>query len=99
MKILEMVRNPSCCLGMCCFAFVTNAHISLAVTLCRNPLFAGYHNDHHYHYGYHVYVAAVVAKFDPERGMENFSKINLYIRDFANPSENDVHVTRTSFNR
>jgi len=24
----------------------------------------GFYNDHHFHYGYHIYAAAVVAKFD-----------------------------------
>lgn len=43
--------------------------------------------DHHYHYGYHVYAAAVVAKFDPAWGEKFFDEIMLYIRDFANPFE------------
>eukprot|EP00548_Thalassiothrix_antarctica_P007286 CAMPEP_0194136194 /NCGR_PEP_ID=MMETSP0152-20130528/6219_1 /TAXON_ID=1049557 /ORGANISM="Thalassiothrix antarctica, Strain L6-D1" /LENGTH=922 /DNA_ID=CAMNT_0038832747 /DNA_START=183 /DNA_END=2951 /DNA_ORIENTATION=+ len=49
----------------------------------------GYYNDHHYHYGYHVYAAAVVAKLDPSWGREHFDEVLLYIRDFANPSEDD----------
>jgi len=49
----------------------------------------GFYNDHHFHYGYHVYAAAVVAKFDPKWGKQHFEKILLYIRDYANPSEND----------
>lgn len=53
----------------------------------------GFYNDHHFHYGYHVYAAAVVAKFDPEWGKEYFDKILLYIRDYANPSENDGSFT------
>eukprot|EP00977_Amphora_coffeiformis_P011065 scaffold2651_cov171-Amphora_coffeaeformis.AAC.5 len=45
--------------------------------------------DHHYHYGYHVYAAAVVAKFDPAWGEKFFDEIMLYIRDFANPFEDE----------
>lgn len=53
----------------------------------------GFYNDHHFHYGYHVYTAAVVAKFDPKWGKEHFEKILLYIRDYANPSDNDGSFT------
>lgn len=53
----------------------------------------GYYNDHHFHYGYHVYAAATVAKFDPEWGKEYFDMILLYIRDYANPWESDQYFT------
>eukprot|EP00534_Pseudo-nitzschia_fraudulenta_P008314 CAMPEP_0201142448 /NCGR_PEP_ID=MMETSP0851-20130426/4120_1 /ASSEMBLY_ACC=CAM_ASM_000631 /TAXON_ID=183588 /ORGANISM="Pseudo-nitzschia fraudulenta, Strain WWA7" /LENGTH=1007 /DNA_ID=CAMNT_0047416093 /DNA_START=86 /DNA_END=3106 /DNA_ORIENTATION=- len=49
----------------------------------------GYYNDHHYHYGYHVYAAAVVARFDPSWGRKHFDEVLLYIRDFANPHDDD----------
>uniref|UniRef100_A0A7S2YTX3 glucan endo-1,3-beta-D-glucosidase n=1 Tax=Entomoneis paludosa TaxID=265537 RepID=A0A7S2YTX3_9STRA len=49
----------------------------------------GYYNDHHFHYGYHVYAAAAVAKLDPTWGKAHFEEILLYIRDFANPAEDD----------
>ena len=48
--------------------------------------------DHHYHYGYHVYAAAVVAKFDPAWGEKFFDEVMLYIRDFANPFEDEYFV-------
>ena len=51
----------------------------------------GYYNDHHYHYGYHVYAAAVAAKLDPEWGRKHFDEVLLYIRDFANPLEDDEY--------
>ena len=51
----------------------------------------GYYNDHHYHYGYHVYAAAVAAKFDPQWGRDHFEDVMLYIRDFANPFEDDKY--------
>ncbi|KAL3940620.1 MAG: hypothetical protein SGBAC_004876 [Bacillariaceae sp.] len=53
----------------------------------------GYYNDHHFHYGYHVYAAAVVAKYDPEWALLYFDKILLYIRDYANPWMNDEFFT------
>lgn len=49
----------------------------------------GYYNDHHYHYGYHIGEAAVVAKLDPEWGLKWFDHVMLYIRDIANPAAND----------
>lgn len=51
----------------------------------------GYYNDHHYHYGYHVYAAAVAAKLDPQWGRDHFEDVMLYIRDFANPFEDDKY--------
>jgi Glycosyl hydrolase family 81 C-terminal domain len=49
----------------------------------------GFYNDHHYHYGYHVGAAAVVAKLDPEWGLEWFDRVMLYVRDIANPNADD----------
>lgn len=50
---------------------------------------AGFYNDHHFHYGYHIYAAAVVAHFDPEWGRDNFEKVLMFVRDIANPSLDD----------
>lgn len=49
----------------------------------------GFYMDHHFHYGYHIYAAAVVAKYDPEWGREFFDRVLLYVRDIANPSPAD----------
>lgn len=49
----------------------------------------GYYNDHHFHYGYHIYAAAIVAKHRPEWGREYYDRVLLYIRDIANPSSED----------
>ena len=49
------------------------------------------YNDHHFHYGYHIYAAAVVAKHRPEWAREYFERILLYIRDIANPSADDTY--------
>ena len=51
----------------------------------------GFYNDHHFHYGYNVYAAAVVAKNDPVWAAENFDRVLLYIRDIANPSADDKY--------
>ena len=51
----------------------------------------GFYNDHHFHYGYHIYAAATVAYFDRDWGRKHFERVLLLIRDFANPSELDPH--------
>lgn len=43
----------------------------------------GYYNDHHFHYGYHVFAAAVAAKHDHDWGRTYFEKVMLYIRDIG----------------
>ena len=58
-----------------------------------------YHNrayvDHMFHYGYYVYAASVVAALDTDK--ENpwlpayVEKVNLLVRDIANPSLDDTH--------
>lgn len=51
----------------------------------------GWYNDHHYHYGYQIYAAAVVAKHRPEWGKEFYDRVLLYVRDIANPSRDDTY--------
>jgi endo-1,3(4)-beta-glucanase len=51
----------------------------------------GFYNDHHFHYGYHIYAAAVAAKFDPAWGRKMFDRIMLYVRDIANPTPDDPY--------
>jgi endo-1,3(4)-beta-glucanase len=51
------------------------------------------YNDHHFHYGYFVYTAAVVGHLDPawlEQG-SNKAWVNMLVRDFANPSADDPY--------
>ena len=47
---------------------------------------SGFYNDHHFHFGYHIYAAAVLAKFDPDWGIKFFQHVLLLVRDIANPS-------------
>ncbi|KAL7437974.1 hypothetical protein ACHAXM_005924 [Skeletonema potamos] len=51
----------------------------------------GFYNDHHFHYGYHIYAAAVVAKYRPEWGKRMYERVLMYIRDVANPSVDDKY--------
>jgi len=51
----------------------------------------GYYNDHHFHYGYFIAAAAAVAHFDHDWGKEFFERVLLFVRDIANPSEEDIH--------
>jgi endo-1,3(4)-beta-glucanase len=50
---------------------------------------AGFYNDHHYHFGYHIYAAAVLSKFDPDWAKRFHQHVLLLIRDIANPSNDD----------
>ena len=51
----------------------------------------GFYNDHHFHYAYHLYGAAVAAKLDPEWGRSMFDRLMLYVRDIANPNDQDPY--------
>ena len=48
-----------------------------------------FYNDMHFHYGYHIYGAAVVAHFDPDWGKRFFERVLLLVRNIANPSAED----------
>lgn len=50
---------------------------------------AGWYNDHHYHYGYHIYAAAVLSKFNPQWMRQYWEHVLLLVRDIANPSSKD----------
>jgi len=49
----------------------------------------GYYNDHHFHWGYHLYASAVLARFRPQWAKSNLEKMLLLVRDVANPSKSD----------
>ncbi|KAI1387491.1 glycoside hydrolase family 81 protein [Hypoxylon trugodes] len=51
-----------------------------------------YYNDHHFHYGYFIYAAAIIGYLDPSwltKG--NVDYVNTLVRDIANPSHLDKH--------
>ncbi|KYF54174.1 hypothetical protein BE08_13360 [Sorangium cellulosum] len=53
----------------------------------------GYYNDHHFHYGYFLYAAAVLAKGDESWRDTYADKVLWLVRDIANPSTKDEHFT------
>lgn len=52
-----------------------------------------YYNDHHFHYGYFVQAAAIIAYLDPSWLSDGTNKafVDMLIRDFANPVEDDPY--------
>jgi len=54
----------------------------------------GYYNDHHFHYGYFVYAAAVLAREDATWAAAHADKVLCLIRDIANPSTADAWFPR-----
>jgi endo-1,3(4)-beta-glucanase len=51
-----------------------------------------FYNDHHFHYGYFIYAAAVLGHLDPTwLTQANVDYINSLIRDVANPSSQDPY--------
>lgn len=54
---------------------------------------AGFYNDHHFHYGYHIYAAAVLAKLSPDWARLYHERVLVLIRDIANPSSADPFFT------
>lgn len=52
-----------------------------------------YYNDHHFHYGYFIYTAAVIGHLDPTwiANSTNRDYVNLLVRDIANPTTEDPY--------
>lgn len=55
---------------------------------------SSYYNDHHFHYGYLIHAAAVIAQLDNDIGGGKWlgtykSVVNAWVRDVANPSAQD----------
>jgi endo-1,3(4)-beta-glucanase len=51
----------------------------------------GRYNDHIFHYGYVIYAAAVIAKFDGTWLTTYQTRVNDLVRDIANPSTTDTY--------
>ncbi|PIA15249.1 glycoside hydrolase [Coemansia reversa NRRL 1564] len=49
----------------------------------------GRYNDHHFHYGYFVYAAAVISKLNPDWSKSRLDALDLFVRDYCNPSAED----------
>jgi endo-1,3(4)-beta-glucanase len=54
----------------------------------------GHYNDHHFHYGYHLYAAAAVARADPAFAATHRAGLLALVRDIANPSSADPKFPR-----
>ncbi|KZP11846.1 glycoside hydrolase family 81 protein [Athelia psychrophila] len=56
----------------------------------------GFYNDHHFHYGYFLTGAAIIAKYDSSWMAAHLDYINYFLRDIVNPSRDDPYfpVTR-----
>ncbi|PQE12215.1 glycosyl hydrolase family 81 protein [Rutstroemia sp. NJR-2017a BVV2] len=50
-----------------------------------------YYNDHHFHYSYFVYAAAIIGYLDPTWLASHKDYINTLVRDYANPSPLDPY--------
>ncbi|KAI1455013.1 glycoside hydrolase family 81 protein [Annulohypoxylon moriforme] len=51
-----------------------------------------FYNDHHFHYGYFIYAAAIIGYLDPGwLTKENVDFVNTMVRDIANPSPSDKY--------
>ncbi|MDB5162467.1 MAG: uncharacterized protein JWO54_982 [Candidatus Saccharibacteria bacterium] len=55
---------------------------------------SGRFNDHHFHYGYWIYAAAVLARNDATWRANNKAAIESLIRDIANPSHTDTYFPK-----
>ncbi|KAF4343989.1 glycoside hydrolase family 81 [Fusarium beomiforme] len=49
----------------------------------------GYYNDHHFHYGYFLHIAAVIARYDPNWLNQHKDYVTFFARDIINPSADD----------
>ena len=45
-----------------------------------------YYNDHHFHYGYFIHAAAIIAHLDPSWLPGNKDWVDMLVRDIANPA-------------
>ena len=71
---------------------VWNGVVSSGGYITGDPLqdFGGsYYNDHHFHYGYFIYTAAILAYLDPSWLSLNKAWVDTLVRDAANPSTQD----------
>jgi endo-1,3(4)-beta-glucanase len=79
--------------GHCLNVFNTNNtfHSCPALVDMGHNFGAGFYNDHHYHFGYHIYAAAILGKVRWSWAKEFMEHVLLLIRDIANPSDDDIY--------
>jgi endo-1,3(4)-beta-glucanase len=54
-------------------------------------------NDHHFHYGYFIYAAAVLARYDDTFVRRHGAAVNLLVADIANYRDKDALPLRRNF--
>ncbi|MES2876301.1 MAG: glycosyl hydrolase [Patescibacteria group bacterium] len=54
-------------------------------------------NDHHFHYGYTIYAAAVLARFDESFAREHEAAVNLLVADIANYHSDETLPERRNY--
>ena len=54
-------------------------------------------NDHHFHYGYFLYAASILGRYDPQFVANHGEYINLLAADIANPTADEHFPTRRNF--
>ncbi|MBC7512149.1 hypothetical protein H7142_00600 [Candidatus Saccharibacteria bacterium] len=54
-------------------------------------------NDHHFHYGYIIYAAAVLAKYDDTFRKQNESVVNLLVADISNFNADETLPQRRNY--
>lgn len=54
-------------------------------------------NDHHFHYGYFIYAASILAKYDHEFKDQYSPMVNLLVADIANLQQEDSFPLRRTF--
>jgi len=54
-------------------------------------------NDHHFHYGYFIYAASILAKYDTDFLDQHKDMINLLVADIANYNKDEKLPLRRSF--
>ena len=47
-------------------------------------------NDHHFHYGYFIYAASILSRYDADYLRDNAMFINLLVKDIANIDRSDM---------
>ncbi|KAJ7118867.1 glycoside hydrolase family 81 protein [Mycena epipterygia] len=75
------------------FAYWTASGQSTGTYAAYETAWGGVYNDHHFHYGYMLHGAAVIAKYDAAWWTANQQFVTTFARDIGNPSPADPYFT------
>jgi endo-1,3(4)-beta-glucanase len=88
-------QNPPLCYDTTWKGLISTAGIATASSPAGNSgvdFGNTWYNDHHFHYGYFVYAAALLGHIDPSwLTPSNIDYVNSLVRDVANPSSQDPY--------